>query len=60
MAANPDPELLRLEEVLRLARGRLALIVQKVDDPAAIKAAQELCAEAAASIDAHRAKGDCA
>ena len=40
--ANPDPELLRLGEVLRLARERLALIIQTADDPAAIKAAQDL------------------
>ena len=55
--ANPDPELLRLEEVLRLARERLALIIQKVDDPAAIKAAQDLCAEAVTAVAARRAMG---
>lgn len=52
--ANRDLELLRLEEVLRLARERLTLIIQKVGDPAAIKAAEDLCAEAAAAIAAHR------
>jgi len=57
--ANLDPELLRLEEVLRLARVRLALIIQKVGDPAAIKAGEDLCAEAAAAVAAHRAKGNC-
>ena len=35
--AKPDLELLRLKEVLRLARERLTLIIQKVDDPAAIR-----------------------
>jgi hypothetical protein len=55
--ANLDPELLRLEEVLRLARGRLALVIQKVGDPAAIKAAEDLCAEAAAAVAAHKAEG---
>ena len=55
--ANPDPELLRLEEVLRLARERLALIIQTVDDPAAIKAAQDLCAEAMTAVAARRAMG---
>ena len=55
--ANPDPELLRLEEALRLARERLALIIQKVDDPAAIKAAQDLCAEAVTAVAARRAMG---
>jgi hypothetical protein len=50
--ANLDPELLRLEEVLRLARVRLALVIEKVGDPAAIKAAEDLCAEAAAAVAA--------
>ena len=50
---NHDHELLRLEEVLRVARQRLTGIIQKVNDPAAIKAAEDLCAEAAAAVDAH-------
>jgi hypothetical protein len=54
--AHLDPELLRLEEALRLARERLTLIIQKVDDRAAIKAAEDLCAEAVAAVAAHRAK----
>jgi DNA-directed RNA polymerase specialized sigma24 family protein len=54
--ANLDPELLRLEEILRLARERLALIIQKVGDPAAIKAAEDLCAEAVVAVAAHKAK----
>ena len=53
--ANLDPELLRLEEVLRLARVRLALVIEKVGDPAAVKAAQDLCAEAAAAVAVHKA-----
>jgi len=53
--ANRDTELLRLEEVLRLARERLTLIVQKVGDPAAIKAAEDLYTEAAAAVAARRA-----
>ena len=52
---NPDPELLRLEEVLRLARLRLTQVIDKVGDPAAIKAAEDLCAEAAAAVAAHKA-----
>jgi hypothetical protein len=52
---NLDPELLRLEEALCLARERLALIIQKVGDPAAIKAAEDLCAEAAAAVAAYKA-----
>jgi hypothetical protein len=55
--ADPDLELLRLEEVLRLARERLTLIIQKVGDPAAIRAAEHLCAEAAAAVAAHREEG---
>jgi hypothetical protein len=55
--ATPDPELLRLEERLRLARERLTLIVHTVTDPAAIKAAEELCAEAAAAVTAYKTKG---
>src|SRR5229473_458204 len=46
---NPDLELLRLEEVLRLARDRLARISRMVADPAVVKAAEDLCAEAAAA-----------
>jgi hypothetical protein len=53
--ANPDLELLRLEEALRLARLRLAQVVEKVGDPAAIKAAEDLCAEAEAAVAAHKA-----
>ena len=55
--ANFDPELLRLEEVLRLARVRLALVIEKVGDPAAVKAAEDLCAEAAAAVAAHKGIG---
>ena len=48
--ANPDLELLRLEEVLRLARDRLARISRMGADPAVVKAAEDLCAEAAAAV----------
>ena len=54
--AHPDHQLARLEEVLRLARERLAGIIRMVPDPAAIKAAEDLCAEAVASIGVHKAK----
>ena len=54
--AHPDHELARLEEVLRLARDRLALIIRMVPDPGAVKAAEGLCAEAVASIGVHTAK----
>jgi hypothetical protein len=49
-----DLELLRLEEELRVARERLAMVMQSVDDRAAIKAAEDLCAEAAAAVAARR------
>jgi hypothetical protein len=54
--ANPDLELLRLEEVLRLARERLGWVIRTVPDPAVLKAAQDLCAEAFAAVGAYRAK----
>jgi hypothetical protein len=52
--ANPDPELLRLEEVLRLARDRLARIIRMVPDPATVRAAEDLCAEARAAVGVYR------
>lgn len=54
--ANADLELLRLEKALRVARERLTQIVQGVNDPAAVKAGEELYAEAAAAVAAHKAK----
>jgi hypothetical protein len=57
--AKPDPELLRLEEALRAARQRLELVAEKLGDPGVIKAAQDICEEAAAAVTAHRAKGNC-
>ena len=54
--AHPDHELARLEEVLRLAHDRLALVVRMIPDPGAVKAAEDLCAEAVASIGVHKAK----
>ena len=35
--AYPDLELARLEDVLRLARDRLALIIRMVPDPAVVR-----------------------
>jgi hypothetical protein len=40
--AISDPELLRLQDALRVARERLAMVRQNVDDRAAIKAAEDL------------------
>ena len=54
--APPDLELARLEEVLRLARVRLGGIIRMVPDPAVVKAAKELCAEAVGALGVYRAK----
>ena len=54
--ANPDLELLRLEEVLRLARDRLAGIIRMAPDPAVLRAAEDLCAEARAAVGAYETK----
>jgi hypothetical protein len=53
--ANPDLELLRLEEALRLARDRLARMIRMIPDPAALKAAEDLCAEASTAVHAYTA-----
>jgi hypothetical protein len=47
--ATPDLELLRLENILRLARDRLAGIIRMVPDPVVLRAAEDLCAEASDS-----------
>ena|SRR5260370_34865782 len=51
---HPDLEFLRLEEALRQARERLAWIRRFVPDRAAIKAAEDLCAEATAAVGVYR------
>ena len=53
--ADPDFEMLRLEKVLRLAQDRLGRIIQMVPDPAVLKAAKDLCAEASAAVGAYTA-----
>jgi hypothetical protein len=50
---SPDLELIHLVEVLRLARDRLALVIRMVPDPALLRAAEDLCAEAAAAVAAY-------
>jgi hypothetical protein len=45
-----------IEEVLRLARVRLGGIIRMVPDPAVVKAAEELCAEAVVALGVYRAK----
>jgi hypothetical protein len=52
---SPDLELIRLEQVLRVARDRSALIIRMVPDPAVLKVAEDLCAEAIAAVDAYTA-----
>jgi hypothetical protein len=54
--AYPDFELLGLEEVVRLAQDRLAGIIRMVPDPAVVKAAEDLCAEAVTALGVYRAK----
>ena len=53
--ATPDFELLRLEEALRLAETRLFWMRRSMPDPAALKAAEDLCAEAAAAMATYQA-----
>ena len=55
--AHPDLELLRLEEALRVARDPVAEIIRMVPDPAVVRAAEDLCAEAVAALGVYRAKG---
>jgi hypothetical protein len=50
---SPDLELIRLEQVLRVARDRSALIIRMIPDPAVLKVAEDLCAIAA--VDAYTA-----
>jgi hypothetical protein len=40
--------------MLLLARDRLALMIRMVPDPAVLKAAEDLCAEAAAAVELRR------
>jgi CBS-domain-containing membrane protein len=54
--ANIDPDLQRLEEVIRVARERLTQVMQKVADAAAVKAATDICTEAIAAVRAYLAK----
>ena len=52
--ANPDFDLLRLEETLRLAHTRLSSMKRSMSDPAALKAAEDLCAEAAVAVAGYK------
>jgi hypothetical protein len=48
-----DLELLRLERALHQARDRLGWITRLYSDPAVLRAAEDLCIEAAAARDAY-------
>jgi hypothetical protein len=50
---NSNRELLRLERALHEAQDRLGWINRLVPDATAIKAAEALCTEAAAAVDAY-------
>ena len=52
-----DPELLRLEKILLQARARLDRITGSFSDPTLLKAAEDLCAKAAAAVAAYKANG---
>ena len=54
--ANGENELQRLEKAIRLACKRVTEVVNKVADPAAIKAATDICAEAVEALRAYLAK----
>jgi hypothetical protein len=54
--ATADPELQRLQKAEGEACNRLARLLHKVTDSAAIKAAREMCAEAMGAVRAYLAK----
>jgi hypothetical protein len=51
--SKSDLELLRLERALHRARDRLGSLTRFISDPAVLRAAEDLCAEAAAAVDAY-------
>jgi hypothetical protein len=54
--ANADAQLEKLKEAVRVACQRVTQVIQKVADPAAIKAATDICAEAVEALRAYVAK----
>jgi hypothetical protein len=54
--ANADAELEKLKEAVRVACQRVTQVIQTVADPAAIKAATDICAEAVEALRAYVAK----
>jgi len=51
--ASVETELQRLEKAVRVACKRVTEVVLNVADPAAIKAATDICAEAIAALRAY-------
>ena len=56
MANVDDAVLKRLQEAVRVACKKVTQISQQVADPAAIKAARDICSEAVAALAAYLAK----
>jgi hypothetical protein len=54
--ASVDAELQRLKEAVRVSCKRVTQVVQKVADPAAIKAASDICAEAIEALRVYLTK----
>jgi hypothetical protein len=54
--ANVDAELEKLKEAVRVACEQITQMIQRVTDPAAIKAASDICAEAITALRAYVAK----
>jgi hypothetical protein len=54
--ASVDLELQRLQKAEREACTRLTRLLHRVTDPAAIKAAKDICAETMAAVRAYLAK----
>jgi hypothetical protein len=54
--ASVETELQRLEKAVRVACKRVTEVVHKVADPATIKAATDICAEAIEALRAYVAK----
>jgi hypothetical protein len=55
--ADADSDLQRLEQTVRLARERLAQLIRKDTDPAAIEVATETCIEIIAAVRSFLAHG---
>ena len=56
MANVDNSELQRLKEAVRVACQRVTQVIQTVADPAAIKAATDICAEAVEALRVYTAK----